>query len=314
MSRFGLERFLHVPIVVVGSTMVDQIAYCDHMPAEGETRRAHRYVQGFGGKGANQAVMAARMGADVAFVGCVGDDAMGQAIIDNLSSNGVDTSALRVVSGRPSGVAPIWVDDAGANRILVAPGANDALDPAHVLGALGRRSDAPAAVLAQLETPQAATEAAFEWAANRGSTTVLNPAPAAAIGSALLAASDWLIPNESEFINLFGVVPDESSVESASRSGGHGLVVTLGERGALIWDGTAAEHIPARPADVIVDSTGAGDAFAGAFCVGLAAGLSPFDAVRLGGIAGTLSVGRAGTQTSFPAARDVVDLLDLQQQ
>lgn len=303
------RRFHGVQVVVVGSTMVDQIAYCDRVPAEGETRRAHRYAQGFGGKGANQAVMAARMGANVAFIGCVGDDAMGRATIDNLSSNGVDTSGISVIAGSPSGVAPIWVDDRGVNRILIAPGANDALDADRVLVALDRRARQPDVVLAQLETPQPATAAAFTWVSAIGASTVLNPAPAVAIEPALLAASDWLIPNETEFLALFGAAADPAGVTEAAGRSAHRMVVTLGADGAIVSDGTTSDHVLAPAVDV-VDTTGAGDAFAGAFCVGLAAGLAPTDAARLGCAAGTLSVRRAGTQTSFPQIEEVLEAFD----
>lgn len=286
-------------VVVVGSTMVDQIAYCDRVPAEGETRRAHRYAQGFGGKGANQAVMAARLGADVAFVGCVGDDAIGRATIDNLAAFGVDTSGVSVISGQSTGVAPIWVDATGSNRILVATGANDALDADRVLEALERRStNAPVLVLAQLETPQSGSAAAFEWARRVGAVTVLNPAPAAPLERGLARAADWLVPNESEFSALFGAVADHSTIDAA-RGGGHRMVVTLGSNGALVG-ASSSDHVACRAAVDVVDTTGAGDAFVGAFCVGLAAGLNPTDAARLGCAAGTLSVGAPGTQTSFP--------------
>jgi ribokinase len=305
----AVDRFAGVEVVVVGSTMVDQIAYCHRVPAEGETQRAHRYVQGFGGKGANQAVMAARLGANVAFIGCVGDDGIGSATIDNLAGSGVDTSGVIVIAGAPTGVAPIWVDDRGANRILIAPGANEALDPPKVLAALGSRARPPDVVLAQLETPQAATAAAFAWATANGARTVLNPAPAASIDAAVLAAADWLIPNESEFLALFGVAADLISVADAAGRGGHQMVVTLGADGAILSDGTASTHVAARPVDV-ADTTGAGDAFAGAFSVGLAAGLSAADAVRLGCAAGALSVAAAGTQTSFPALDAVLRVFD----
>lgn len=312
-SAVSAATFRHAQVVVVGSTMVDQIAYCDRMPADGETRRAHHYAQGFGGKGANQAVMAARLGAEVAFIGCVGDDPIGPATIDNLASYRVDTSGVSVITGGPSGVARIWVDDTGANRILIAPGANDALDADRVIAALDRRSQVPSVILAQLETPQPATAAAFAWAARAGAATVLNPAPASVIEPALLGGADWLIPNESEFLALVGCAASEESVGDAARRYGNRFIVTLGSDGAILSDGTTTEHIAAPVAEV-VDSTGAGDAFVGAFCVGVAAGLAPTDAARLGCAAGTLSVGRAGTQTSFPTVDDVLEVFHLQVQ
>ncbi len=295
--RGAATRFADVHLVVVGSMNVDQITYCQRVPDEGETLVADRYEQGFGGKGANQAVMAARLGAAVSFVGCVGDDALGSATIENFKAHGVDTVGVRVVHGTATGVAPIWVDGHGSNRILIAPGANDALDEAHVLAALGTLERRPDLVLAQLETPQAATAAAFAWAGGVGVPTVLNPAPAAPLGPELLANATWLIPNESEFTLLFGARPDAESVTAAA--GGQRLVVTLGADGAFVSDTGASQRVPARAVDA-VDTTGAGDAFVGAFCVGLAAGLSPIAAAHLASIAGGLSVERRGTQTSFP--------------
>ena len=204
------------PIVVVGSMMIDQITYCQRVPEEGETLVADRYEQGFGGKGANQAVMAARLGAPVALVGCVGDDDLGRATVANLEGHGIDTSHVSAVADGVTGVAPIWVDGHGANRILVAPGANDAVDSGAVTQGFVDR-DGVAVVLAQLETPQSASAEAFRLARQRGAVTILNPAPAAALDESLLAVTDWLIPNETEYELLFGRPPvsDEIAAEAA---------------------------------------------------------------------------------------------------
>lgn len=303
------ERFAAVDLVVVGSAMVDQITYCERIPDDGETLHARRYVQGFGGKGANQAVMAARLGAGVAFVGCVGDDAIGAATIENLARAGVDTSGVSVVAGTATGVAPIWVDDRGANRILIAAGANDALDAERVTAALSARGRTPHLVLAQLETPQVATAAAFAWASANGITTVLNPAPAAAVDRDVSDQTAWMIPNESEFESLFARAANPETVAGAATERGLKMVVTLGSRGAIVSDGDVTDTVAAPEADVI-DTTGAGDAFVGAFCVGLAAGLDPAAAARLGCVAGALSVGAAGTQTSFPDRSAVLQRFD----
>ncbi|HEY8239373.1 MAG TPA: PfkB family carbohydrate kinase, partial [Candidatus Limnocylindrales bacterium] len=148
-------------IAVVGSLNIDLVAYTRRVPGPGETVIGDRFVMGFGGKGANQAVMAARLGARVSFVGCVGDDALGAETVANLTANGVDTTGIRVVAETATGVAPIWVDERGANRILIAPGANNALDATHVRSALDALVRPPDVVVAQLETPQSATAAAF---------------------------------------------------------------------------------------------------------------------------------------------------------
>ena len=300
------ERFAAVHVVVVGSMNVDQITYCRRVPDEGETLVADRYEQGFGGKGANQAVMAARLGARVSFVGCVGDDALGAETVANLTANGVDTAGIRVVAETATGVAPIWVDQHGANRILIAPGANNALDATHVRSALDALDRPPDVVVAQLETPQSATAAAFAWAAEHEIVTVLNPAPAATIPPDVLEHTTWLVPNEPEFELLFGSPATADSVAAAGR---RGLVVTCGADGVLVVDGSSARRIAAPIVDV-VDTTGAGDAFVGAFCVALSAELAPLDAARLAVAAATRSVTARGTQRSFPILAAVIAALD----
>jgi ribokinase len=293
-----------VDLLVVGSMNVDQFTYCPRFPADGETLVADRFVQGFGGKGANQAVMAARLGARVAMIGCLGDDDLGDATLANFASAGVDTAGVARVAGVSSGVAPIWVDASGANRILIVPGANAALTAAHVSAALdGRRADA---VVAQLETPQAATAAAFEWARTAGAVAVLNTAPAAPVAPAVLQAVDWIVANESEFALLFGAQPTPATITDAASTWHCGVVVTLGAAGAVVApSGEPAVSVPALAAEA-VDTTGAGDAFVGTFAVALAAGSSPLDAARLGCTAGALSVQRSGTQASFPTAAEVL--------
>jgi ribokinase len=293
-----------VDLVVVGSMNVDQITYCTRFPADGETLVADRFAQGFGGKGANQAVMAARMGARVAMIGCLGDDDLGDATLANFATAGVETAGVARVPGVSSGVAPIWVDASGANRILIVPGANAALTADHVGDALdGRRADA---VVAQLETPQAATAAAFEWARMVGARAVLNSAPAAPVERAVLQRVDWVVANESEFTVLFGSEPTTTAISDAAAAWNCGVVVTLGAAGAIVAPPAETASPVAAPSAEAVDTTGAGDAFVGTFAVALAAGSHPLDAVRLGCTAGALSVQRPGTQTSFPTAAEVI--------
>lgn len=293
-----------VRVAVVGSVNVDQVIYCARIPAEGETLVAHRYAQGFGGKGANQAVMAARLGARVAMIGCLGDDDLGRRGRDNLLAHGVDVGGVATTARVESGVASIWVDDDGANRILIVAGANAELEAEHVRATL--EAHPVDVVVAQLETPQSATAAAFAWARSVGALTIINPAPAAPLDDALLDGADWIVANESEFALLHGADPDERSVVVAAGSWDSGVVVTLGAEGAmLVAPGAAAAVVPAPPADA-VDTTGAGDAFVGAFAVTLAAGWAPVEAVRAGCVAGSLSVRRPGTQTSFPTADDLL--------
>ncbi len=303
------ERLAAVELVVVGSMNVDQMAYCTRFPDDGETLVAHRYAQGFGGKGANQAVMSARFGARVAIIGCLGDDALGDATITNFTAMGVDTTGIARVPGASSGVAPIWVDESGTNRILIVPGANGALTAEHVERHLAARPSS--VVVAQLETPQQATAAAFAVARRAGAVTVFNPAPAARVDEDVLDSVDWLVANESEFAFLAGATADADSIVAAAARWECGVVVTLGAAGALLADGTEkAAAIPAPRADAI-DTTGAGDAFVGTFAVAVAAGLPPLDAVRLGCVAGALSVQRAGTQSSYPTGADVIAGIEL---
>jgi ribokinase len=290
-------------IVVVGSTMIDLIAYADRLPDDGETVVGTSYETGFGGKGANQAVMAARFGAEVAMVNTLGDDDHGTAYLGAFHAEGIDTTFIRRVPGS-SGVAPIWVDRRGMNRIIVVPGANRQVLPDVAAEAV--EAFRPAVVIGQFEIPQATTAAGFAAARGIGAVTVLNPAPADVVAPELLAVTDWLVPNEPEFEIIAGALPGATAdpPEAAARSiaADHGLsvVVTLGERGALIVtpDGMAA-RIEAPRVEAL-DTTGAGDAFVGAFAVGLAMGQPPDAAVRLGCAAAADSVTRRGTQASYP--------------
>lgn len=299
-------------ILVVGSTMIDLIAYADVLPAAGETVVGTSFRMGFGGKGANQAVAAARFGARVALVNTVGDDAYGTQTLDNLAAQGVDATYVRRVPGS-SGVAPIWVDGAGMNRIIIVPGANELVPAALALEAVDALD--PRVVVGQFEIPQDVTAAAFAAARERGATTVLNPAPAAGIGTVLAALTDWLVPNEHEFAVIGGGTLDGDEAEEdvllerlAIRLG-VSLVVTLGERGvAVVQVNEAVERVRAPGADV-VDTTGAGDAFIGAFAVGLSLGWAARDAARLACAFAADSVTRPGTQSSFGSRQDALAML-----
>jgi ribokinase len=286
-------------ILVVGSTMIDLIAYADRLPEAGETLVGTAFRMGFGGKGANQAVAAARFGAAVSIVNAVGEDAYGAEYLANFAAQGVDTTYVRRVPGS-SGVAPIWVDGAGMNRIIIVPGANLHVPAGLAVEAVG--ATAPSVVVGQFEIPQAVTAAAFVAARAAGAITVLNPAPA---DPALLAATDWLVPNEHEFALLGGGTLDGDEAGEDERIAGLAdrlgvsLVVTLGERGAAVLPrgGSIARVTAGRVA--AVDTTGAGDAFLGAFAVGMAEGWDPVDAARLGCAFAADSVTRHGTQASF---------------
>jgi ribokinase len=304
-------------IAVVGSLNIDLIAYASRLPDAGETVLGDRFQMGFGGKGANQAVMAARLGARVWMVGALGDDVYAEMTLENLARQGVETSHVARVPGS-SGVAPIWVSADGMNRIIVVPGANGLVDARTARKAV-RSIGKVDAVIGQLEIPQLVTGVAFAAARELGAVTILNPAPAATLAGELLSASDWLIPNEVEFAQLTdnespsesgdGVQSeDQAFVDSAARMDRR-LVVTLGSRGAAIVSrGGSVVRVPAGTVTA-VDTTGAGDAFVGAFAFGLAAGLAELDAVRLGVACASDSVTRPGTQASFPSPDRARELL-----
>jgi ribokinase len=292
----------HPRIVVIGSTMIDLIAYAARLPEAGETVTGTAFRSGFGGKGANQAVAAARFGAEVSMVNTVGDDDHGAATLANFAVEGVATDDMRVVPGA-SGVAPIWVDAAGMNRIVIVPGTN-LLVPADLAIAAVERIQ-PDVVVGQFEIPQAVTAAGFAAAKAAGAVTVLNPAPGAAIAPELLVVTDWLVPNETEFeliggSSLDGGRDDAARIADLGDRLGVSLVVTLGARGVVLRPlGTPATAIPA-PVVAAVDTTGAGDAFVGAFAVGVGLGWPPERAATLGCAAASDSVTRPGTQSSYP--------------
>jgi len=290
-------------IVVVGSTMIDLVAYADRLPDDGETVVGSSYVTGFGGKGANQAVMAARLGAEVAMVNTLGDDDHGSAYLGQFATEGIDTTFIRRVPGS-SGVAPIWVDRTGTNRIIIVPGANLEVRPEVAAEAV--ETLRPGVVIGQFEIPQATTTAGFASARHFGATTVLNPAPAAPVDPALLEVTDWLVPNGPEFELIASVRLGETDEEQAAAVTafadrlGVSVVVTLGERGALVVPRGDSPSWVEAPRVEAVDTTGAGDAFVGAFAVGLALGRPIQAAVRLGCVAAADSVTRRGTQASYP--------------
>ena len=293
-------------VAVVGSLNIDLIAYTSRVPNAGETVIGDRFQMGFGGKGANQAVMASRLGARVAMVGALGEDVYAGMTLDNLDRQGVNATHVARVPGS-SGVAPIWVEPDGTNRIIVVGGANDAVDPKAAAAAIGSMDEVDV-VIGQLEIPQRVTLAAFRVARDRGAVTILNPAPAAPLDPELIDASHWLIPNETEFAILAGIERlepgDDAAIAAYARRTAPRLLLTLGSRGAAIVSAEGHVERVAATQVTAIDTTGAGDAFVGAFAVGLAAGLSERAAVRLGIACASDSVTRPGTQSSF-ASRDV---------
>jgi ribokinase len=296
-------------IVVVGSTMMDMIAYVKRAPSSGETVIGDSFSLGFGGKGANQAVMASRFGAKVKMINTLGDDVFGDTTLKNFQEQGIDTKYVNQVAGA-SGVAPIWVEDDGSNRIICVPGSNFAMTVPQVQSALSEISEIDVLV-GQLEIRQEVTAAAFAAARARGITTILNPAPFAPLSSELVKNSDWIIPNETEFAGLdsSGRAPDSDEVIlELANSLGCKLVVTLGDKGAALVENGKVLRVVA-PSVNAIDTTGAGDAFVGAFSVGLGVGFEPKQAVKLGCESASLSVTRKGTQSSYPSRQEAEQIL-----
>jgi len=276
------------------------------LPALGETLHGTDFRSGYGGKGANQAVMAARLGARVSLVSRVGRDSFGDELLANLTAQRVDTNYVSVDEEAPSGVAPIAVDPHGENSIIIVTGANGRLTADDVERA--RPAIAGADVLAcQLELPHDVTIAALRIAREESTTTILNPAPAAAaLPPEIYALADVLCPNEPEAeLLLDHALSDAAEAARTLRARGCGAVVlTLGERGCLVSTAGGERLIPAPPA-AAVDTTGAGDAFVGSLAVRLALGDSLDDAAAYANRAAALSVTRRGTQTSFPFANEL---------
>ena len=298
-------------IVVVGSTMIDMIAYSKKVPGPGETVIGDSFSLGFGGKGANQAVMASRMGAKVYMVNTLGDDVFGDTTLNNFKEQGIDTTYVARVSGA-SGVAPIWVEPNGTNRIICVPGANNSMTAAQAESAISALSKAKV-VIGQLEIPQAVTIAAFRKAREFGITTILNPAPFAPLSDELVAMSDWIIPNETEFagLNPDGNLPEnDEEILKVAKALGCRFVVTLGEKGAAFTDKDHSKVVRVTAPKVnAIDTTGAGDSFVGSFAFGLATGFEIEKAVKLGCACASDSVTKLGTQSSYPSKEAAASLL-----
>lgn len=299
-------------IVVVGSVMVDLVAYADPLPTVGQTVVGSAFQLGCGGKGANQAVTAHRLGADVIFVGRVGADVFGELSLENFREQGVDGTHVQRLEGWSTGVAPIWVQADGSNRIIVVPGANDALSAASVEQELAGLTSADCLVC-QLEISVEACGAALAAGRRLGATTILNPAPASLRAIPLFAAADWVVPNEHEFELLWGQEPTDVEILAAAEAWGCGLIVTLGAEGtAATVDGRVIRSRP--PSVAVVDTTGAGDAFVGALAYALGGGATLAEAIELGNRCGSLSTQARGTQTSFPSREAVQRSRSLQPQ
>ena len=285
-------------IVVVGSLNMDLVVRTPRHPRIGETIIGSDFRTYPGGKGANQAVAAARLGGKVKMVGRVGQDDFGQALLGNVAQNGVDTTFIQRDQEAATGVALITVDASGQNTIVVASGANARLMPEDISSAQEAFIGAAVLVL-QLECPLPAVARAIEIACQSGVRVVLNPAPAQPLQSELLASVDYLIPNQTELALLSGRQSLDEGIGVLQEWGVRNLIVTLGEQGVLIVEDGRQTRLAAHPVQV-VDTTAAGDAFVGAFVVALKEGVSTQEAASWGNAAGALVVTRAGAQPSLP--------------
>ncbi len=295
-------------IVIVGSVNMDLMLCCPHLPRAGETVLGAGFTTAPGGKGANQAVAAARLGAKVAFIGCVGDDAFGQTAFDALRAEGIDTRYLSRESGAATGVAMVTTDEAGENCIALAPGANALLSPAHVDAARALFADA-SMLICQLESPLAAVRHAIGIAVQHGVPVLLNPAPAQSLPADLLRDIDCLVPNAGEAAALSGLGADAraSAAQSAEwlrLAGARNVLVTLGSDGVVAATAGGNFQSPA-PRVVAVDTTGAGDTFVGALAAARCQGLALEAAIDLAQRAAAFSVTRRGAQASMPRLADL---------
>jgi len=289
-------------VAVVGSAVTDLTTFTDVFPRPGETLFGKGFDLGFGGKGANQAVAARLCGAQVMMVAKVGDDLFGQATINNFASFGIDTTHVHIVEGAPTGVAPIFVEPNGQNRIIVVKGANDRLTPADVDAAAPdlERMDA---IILQFEIPLETIYHTIRFARAHAIRCIVNPAPAVPANLAELAAADYFIPNETEAELLTGMPARSEACAAACAAallakGFRRVVITLGERGSLLAD--AAGHTLVQPYPVTAaDTTGAGDAFIGSLAVFLGEGVSELAALARANLYAALSTTQIGTQKSF---------------
>ena len=290
-------------IAVVGSANTDLTTFANSFPRAGETIFGTSFDLGFGGKGANQAVAARYCGADVVMVAKVGNDLFGEATVKNFQSMGIDTTHVRIVDGVSSGVAPIFVEPNGQNRIIVVKGANDTLLPADVEEAASALEQVDAIIL-QFEIPLETVYYTVQFARKHNIRCIVNPAPALPAKISDLVGTDYFVPNETEAEAITGM-PVHSLEEAKSCAasligkGFRKVVLTLGSRGSLVASGQESELIPPF-AVTPKDTTGAGDAFIGSFAVFLAEGLPEKDALLRANLFAGLSTQRVGTQKSFP--------------
>jgi ribokinase len=284
-------------VVVIGSLNVDLVVMADRLPEPGETVLGGQFATHDGGKGANQAVAAARAGARVSMIGAVGNDAHGERALASLAAEGIDLSRVRRLDAEPTGVAIIAVGPRGENQIVVAPGANATLELDDDDRALIGGADA---VLTNHEIPAAATLDALRAAHSAGVTAILNPAPARALSSEILSLGPILTPNEHELVVAIGnEITGAALDELAARHSGP-IIVTQGPAGALLVDGGRRQRFEGRLASRVIDTTGAGDAFCGVLAAWIADGRPLDEAIVAANAAGSMAVAASGAREGMP--------------
>lgn len=295
-------------IVVIGSTNTDMVVRSDHLPAPGETILGGRFFMNQGGKGANQAVAASRLGGEVVFIARTGDDVFGKQAVQNLKNEGIDTRFMSVDPENPSGVALITVDNKAENCIVVAPGSNMTLNPEEINKAM-HQIEMAEIILLQLEIPIDTVEFIVQAALRNKQKVILNPAPAKKLSPSLLKGISIITPNETEAEILTGIQIND--VDSAKRAaevlrniGTDNVLITMGASGTYISTNLYSELIPAPKVDP-VDTTAAGDTFNGALAVAVSEGKDIRDAVIFANQAAAISVTRSGAQASAPYRSEV---------
>jgi len=299
-------------ILVIGSTNMDIIAMVDHLPVPGETVGNGNLARAHGGKGANQAVAAARAGGDVTFITCIGEDDDGKKMADGFREDGINTDQLSVISEVPTGTALIFVDRNGENCIAVAPGANDHLSNALIDQAEEVIKDSDL-ILLQLEIPYNTIQYICKIASRHQKRMMLNPAPARELDEDVLGSLEYLVLNETEAEIIVGQKVTDDNMEEVCSAiqelGPEHIILTLGSRGSYVFDKEVQQYVESFTVKAL-DSTAAGDTFCGAFAVSILNGEQDIiSAVRFANAAGALSVTRQGAQTSIPGLEDINQLL-----
>ena len=296
---------VHKKLLVVGSINIDLVAFADRLPAPGETVLGNTFDMYNGGKGANQAVGVAKLGAAVEMIACLGTDLFTERLLSGLKTAGVDTHSVQIVAG-PCGVAQISRAGSGENCIVVVPGANRLLSAA-LIDAYVEEISRASMILVQLESPLEAVMRLSDQAWEAKTPLMLDPAPARPLPQVLLSRTTWLTPNETEAQTLLGRINIEPSeaAEKLLAMGARNVALKLGSQGVfLAGRDCSAQRVPAFPANA-VDTTAAGDCFNAAFAVALTRGKPPAEAARFGAAAAAISVTRAGAQPSLPTSAEV---------